>query len=341
MPEQPLRKKGRSNTAGKPMQVGQLSNAGKPSNQGQAAITHVHGPIHGPSMPTAHNSRGVPSNATGVTSYPHAPQSLNGQPGASQMDISQWMNCISNQLEDIQRKFCKLDEIERKTDDLAREIGKLNLTVCDVEESTKFTAASYDKLTAEITDIRKENSDLKRQILDTQTRSMRNNLIFSNLPENHGEDTEEAVKQLIHEKLDIQDTINFEVVHRFGSRKNGKPRPIVAKFSSRKDKERVRAQSYKLKGTEYYVSDQYPKEIQDRRNILYPYFKKARSLGMTVSYRNDILVINGRRYTAENVHMCPVKPDPKGRPTRPTPDQATQQQQTQQETMTGGQVNMD
>ena len=75
--------------------------------------------------------------------------------------------------------------------------------------------------------------------------------------------------------------VKFERVHRIGRRAtvNGsqRPRPIVAKFSTYKDRELVRRQAPKtLKGTDYWIQEQFPPEIEQRRKVLYPIMKEER-----------------------------------------------------------------
>ena len=47
------------------------------------------------------------------------------------------------------------------------------------------------------------------------------------------------------------------------------------------------------------VSDQLPKEVQDRRKQLIPVMIKARNSGQTANLSFDKLYINGKLYTAE------------------------------------------
>ena len=44
--------------------------------------------------------------------------------------------------------------------------------------------------------------------------------------------------------------------------------PIVCRFKNFKDREVVRKAARELKGTRYGVSEQFPKEINDRRKLL-------------------------------------------------------------------------
>ncbi len=105
---------------------------------------------------------------------------------------------------------------------------------------------------------------------------MRDNLVFSGIPESAEEDPEATVKTFIKTYLKLpEDTVEnicFERVHRMGAKKPGapRPRPIVAKFGYFKQKEQVKSRGRELKGTDFGVNDQFPKEILERRKILFP-----------------------------------------------------------------------
>ncbi|KAH3774453.1 hypothetical protein DPMN_175835 [Dreissena polymorpha] len=70
----------------------------------------------------------------------------------------------------------------------------------------------------------------------------------------------------------------FERVHRIG-RNRSHPRSIGAKLSLVNDRENVRNSSRNLRETNYYVSEQFPKDVADRRRSLMPAFRKARADG--------------------------------------------------------------
>ncbi len=95
---------------------------------------------------------------------------------------------------------------------------------------------------------------------------MRDNLVFSGIPESAEEDPEVTVKTFIKTYLKLpEDTVEnicFERVHRMGAKKPGapRPRPIVAKFGYFKQKEQVKSRGRELKGTDFSVNDQFPKK---------------------------------------------------------------------------------
>lgn len=64
--------------------------------------------------------------------------------------------------------------------------------------------------------------------------------------------------------------------------------------------ELVRKSGSKLKGTNFSLGEQFPKVIQDRRRLLLPIFKRAKSEGRRASLVRDKLYIGGRLYK-ENV----------------------------------------
>jgi hypothetical protein len=76
----------------------------------------------------------------------------------------------------------------------------------------------------------------------------------------------------------------------------GSVRPIVAKFIRFKDKELIRKNSKKLKGTKIGISEQYPKEIAQERKKLYLIMKEARQNGSKAVMIRDKLYINDQRY---------------------------------------------
>lgn len=132
---------------------------------------------------------------------------------------------------------------------------------------------------------------------------MRNNLIFSGIKESPSErpdDTERVLRSFMVEHLKIPEeavsNMNLERVHRIGARQGAnqpQQRSIVAKFSLFKDRETVRKSSRNLKGTKFYVSEQFPKEVADRRRGLMPMFRKARSEGKRAWLGYDTLYIDG------------------------------------------------
>ena len=150
-------------------------------------------------------------------------------------------------------------------------------------------------------------SKTHKKLLDLESRSMRENLVFHGLRENVSEDCEAVVKEFCVEKLKIikteVDAIVFDRVHRIGRVDKIKPgaiRPIVAKFHRYSERERVREIGYemkdKLRGENLAVRPQLPSEVLENRKPLYSAFEKAKAEGSKVKFVLDKLYINGKEY---------------------------------------------
>ena len=93
----------------------------------------------------------------------------------------------------------------------------------------------------------------------------------------------------------IVDNISFERVHRMGATGSDSTfeRNIVAKFTLFKDRDMVRRQAKGLKGTRFFVYEQFPGEIAKRRKSLVPRMKAAHRDNKRAWISNDTLYIDG------------------------------------------------
>ena len=76
-------------------------------------------------------------------------------------------------------------------------------------------------------------------------------------------------------------------------------RNVVAKFLHFKDRETVRRAPMNLKGTGYFVNEQFPKEMSDRRREPLPKMLQAKRDGKTSWLSYDTLYIDGRPVRSE------------------------------------------
>lgn len=221
---------------------------------------------------------------------------------------------FSEILESIDKKLSSFDARLFLVEVLHKEFGKLR-------ESLEFSQAQVTSLAAEnqalrgdvkdlteqVTRMSGENKKFKESILDLQSRSMRDNLVFSGIPEREGEDAEVTVRNFIEHQLKLPSetvrSITFDRVHRIGARRsaNSRSRAMVVKFQHYKQKMQVIRQGRELRGTEFSVNDQFPKEILDRRRVLFPIRKKFISEGARASVSVDRLYVNGQLYREPDV----------------------------------------
>lgn len=95
-------------------------------------------------------------------------------------------------------------------------------------------------------------------------------------------------------RVDDVKEISIERAHRIGKpRSDGRPRPIIAKFSFFKEKDYVLSKAPILAGTNFGVSPDFPKEIVDNRKSLLPHLRAARKRGCAAKLVYDKLYIDG------------------------------------------------
>ncbi|XP_062602247.1 uncharacterized protein LOC134263905 [Saccostrea cucullata] len=130
-----------------------------------------------------------------------------------------------------------------------------NMIICN-KNNIEQCKTDQKLVNLELQALREKNSNLQDSVVDLKARSMRDNLVFSGIPERAWEDTEQVLQDFLQRKYRLDYLIDFERVHRMGryDEFSEYPRKIVAKFSYFKDREYIRMNAAKkLKGT----SDQF------------------------------------------------------------------------------------
>jgi hypothetical protein len=181
-------------------------------------------------------------------------------------------------------------------------VKRVDERVSKLEHSTEGADIAAAHVSSRIDDLERERDSLQEDLTYMKSQSMRNNLIFTGVPEVENESpdiTESILRKHLTDALKIaQETaasIKFERVHRSpGEHTRGKIRSIVAKFAFFKDKESVRRQWKELSGTNYNVFEQFPPEVVAKRRKLLPKMKEARSNGKRSWISYDTLYVDGR-----------------------------------------------
>ena len=139
----------------------------------------------------------------------------------------------------------------------------------------------------------------KKEIPSSPNRSRTYDLpitISDALPLSYRRLVEEIVRKTLVEKMNIPEEdverIRFERVHRMRTRKaSSKPRPVIAKFSFYQDKEFVWSFVKNLKGSGIGMSNDFPKEIDEIHEKLYPILKQDRQ---SAYFKVDKLIITAK-----------------------------------------------
>lgn len=209
-------------------------------------------------------------------------------------------------LESVESKVMNISATFEKTIDevkasLRKGFHETNKLISDLQDKSKGLEFGLGKMEESLKAMETENKRLKDDIVDLKSRSMRDNLLFSNIPERRNEtpiETERVLRDFLKENLKMDATqvgsLKFDRVHRItGSRT---PRVIVAKFNEFQQRQLVKGMAKNLRGTNFYINEQFPPEIVAERKELTKVMKKKREEGNEVRLVYNKLYVNNRLY---------------------------------------------
>ena len=196
--------------------------------------------------------------------------------------------------------------------DLKKEISILN-------ERLHESQTNVSKLENNLLQARKDHQILQDHVIKLESQSRRDNLILDGIPEKPNESNEDclnSVYSILENHMNIPETRAIKIVrcHRLGSKRQqpGRPRSMIFKLHFFGDRERIWRNKTKLKGTQYWLSEDFPNEIKRRRRILQPIAKYARTqFNQRASVSVDRLVIEGKSYSTNTLSHLPEKLQPK------------------------------
>ena len=245
------------------------------------------------------------------------------------VNIGKDVNKMRKSFEDVNNNLQGIsdfmDDFKQKHETNVKDVKQMKSSVSKIANDLEdHTIELRHEIKSALCDVKEENDDLRNKILDLQCRSMKYNLIFTGLKESEIENTEDIIRQFMRDELRITHWVELGNVHRFGSGalpgRRGRPRPIVARFLFHKDLARVLSNTYRLKGKQYGVNQQYPEAIEQARKFLYPVMKQKRAEGCHVKLVRDVLYVDGQIYNEyiESINQTPEKRNQFNRTTTPT-----------------------
>ena len=147
------------------------------------------------------------------------------------------IEAIDDKLNALTSKVCSLEKelttIKAKTHELEASAEGISNLYDKVQKTCNAHGTKIQHIQKDIKDIKdvcneyeadrvdgkSEIEELRERMLDLQCRSMKYNLIFSGITENHEENTEEEIRKFFKEELGLEDDFKLENVHRFGLRR--------------------------------------------------------------------------------------------------------------------------
>ena len=176
----------------------------------------------------------------------------------------------------------------------------------DNQSTIESLTSKVEHLSDAVEFLLSENKKQKDNLIRNEVYTRRENLIFRgfNVSKNDSESCEHKVRMILRTMgIPNFDNIPFTRCHYLREQKQ-----IIVRFQWYPDRERVWMNKYKLKRTKFYVSEDFPTEIERERKQLYPVLKAARAIPeyqKKVTMRVNKLVLKGKHYTLENISELP------------------------------------
>ena len=164
----------------------------------------------------------------------------------------------------------------------------------------------------------RDQSDQHEHTLRLETHSRRDNLVLDGIAEHDGETDRECYEKLCHvlvHTLKIASAREMRITrcHRLGKPQIGRARsrPIIFKLHWYGDRSTIWNARRELKGSQMWLSENFPSEIESRRRMLYPIVRVAREKNIRAHLSVDRAVIAGKIYTLRNLEKLPAELDPR------------------------------
>ena len=205
-----------------------------------------------------------------------------------------------------------IEFMQTQINDLHKLTTSLITEVLSLKESLKNKQFESDEQASII-------SDLKNSIDKNESYSRRDNLIFTGF--NIHKDDKRQCSDILREDVFIKhlsmskqeaDSVKFVRCH-FLSKKPGMSRvSLIARFESYQDRTVVWNKRRSVK--DLFISEDFPIEINKRRNKLRPILKEASKHSQyahCISLKADKLLFNGELLTVDDIHQLPVEINPR------------------------------
>ena len=176
----------------------------------------------------------------------------------------------------------------------------------------------YDIVAKQLSESRMENEMLKERLLQLEAYGRRENLRFIGIKEDKAESAASLYKKMqdiFVNNLGISHGADFEYqrCHRIGPMGQNKSvnREVIFRFTKFQERELVWSNRRMLKGSNIIIKEDFPPEIEQRRNRLYPIFIAAKTKGMKAVLISDKLIIDSHRYTVDTLDSLPKELQPR------------------------------
>ena len=133
-------------------------------------------------------------------------------------------NALTDLCSSVENTNQRINKVQHSCHFISNQVDKLNAesnqckqSICDLKVILKTTNDDIFHLSKHMNEMQQENQRLYNEILYLQTRSIRINLLFSGIIDlDEDENTEDVLKSLIKNEVEIEDDLPIQVTHRLG-----------------------------------------------------------------------------------------------------------------------------
>jgi hypothetical protein len=217
-----------------------------------------------------------------------------------------------------------LKRFDRSDKRLDAKIKAIKVVTSTNRTEIKKVDTRVDQLTQEVRDLQltvkslcDDNASLKVRLIGNETRSMKDSLLIDGVVEEDKEtptECEQKVRNVVdnHTDLELGD-MSLQRCIRVGPKpkqgqQNARPRSIAVKFAWQRERDELWRKRFAFQKTEFFVNEQFPREIARRRRELYPILKLIKSIDKYAkisTIAGDRLIVDGVGYTSETLHNLP------------------------------------
>ena len=184
------------------------------------------------------------------------------------------------------------------------------------KEQCQNNSAEIERLQKKVTELEHKNQTLESQITKLEDYSRNHNLIIKGLPETRPkENIEHIVRDFFAKTLKVSNvgSMRFSCIHRLGRpphlnlSPSKQPRDTIVRFENGLDRDIVWKERFKLKKSQFFLSEDFSPATQEKRRQLLPYLRAARKSPEVTRTRlaRDMLFINGVKYTVHSLESLP------------------------------------
>ena len=240
---------------------------------------------------------------------------LHAQIAALNSEFKEELNGVKVTIKELEKS---LNNAWAFIEDIQSEAKALKDSKSSQQQMLEEQAAQIKTLEANLTNLVTEINYLRPTLTETQQNltalenyTRRDNLRFMNIPESRGEDCQDIIYDLIENDLKINaEDIRFHAMHCVGKSTGheanaARPRPIIARFVVREDRDAVLAVKNRLKSSkryhDAYITQDFARAIQKERKTLIQAMFVAKKAGREAKVINRSLFIDNKVYDISNI----------------------------------------